>query len=98
MREKIRRDETGNSSLPWMKLLPPLLFIVSACHSIGPGTIPRDRFNYTDAISRSWNEQMLLSIVKLRYLDMPMFVEVSSVITQYVLSGELSFGSTCTPA
>jgi hypothetical protein len=76
------------------KLALPLALLAGACSSIGPGTIPRYRFDYAEAISRSWNEQMLLSIVKLRYMDMPMFVEVSSVINQYALSGDVSAGST----
>lgn len=40
---------------------------VTACYNIGPKTIPRDRFDYNEAISNSWKEQTLLNIVKLRY-------------------------------
>ena len=48
-----------------------------ACGSIGPPRIPHDRFDYGEAIARAWREQMLLNIVKLRYSEMPMFIEVS---------------------
>jgi hypothetical protein len=57
---------------------------VSACSSLGPGRIAPDRFNYNDAIASSSNEQMLLNIVRLRYEDVPVFLAVSSVLTQYV--------------
>jgi hypothetical protein len=42
-----------------------LLFLgfVSGCASIGPGTVARDRFDYTTAISDSWKAQVLLNVV-----------------------------------
>lgn len=58
----------------------------SACSSLGPGRILPDRFDYNDAIARSSNEQMLLNIVRLRYEDVPVFLAVNSVLTQYVYS------------
>ena len=49
-------------------------------------TVARDRFDYITAISDSWKAQMLLNVVKLRYADAPVFLDVASVITQYWLS------------
>ena len=60
-------------------------FIVAGCSTVGPGTISRDRFDYTSAISDSWKRQMLLNLVKLRYSDAPVFLDVSSIISQYSL-------------
>ena len=62
---------------------------VSACSSLGPGRISPDRFDYNDAIANSSNEQMLLNLVRLRYLDVPVFLAVSSVLTQYVFTGNV---------
>ena len=59
---------------------------------MGPGTIARDRFDYTTALSDSWKRQMLLNLVKLRYGDAPVFLEVASVINSYEVSGSGSAG------
>jgi len=67
-------------------LLCLIVLSVSACSSLGPRRISPDRFNYNDAIASSSNEQMLLNIVRLRYEDVPVFLAVSSVLTQYVYS------------
>jgi hypothetical protein len=69
-----------------------VIFIISGCTNIGPKTVPRDRFDYNTAISDSWKEQTLLNIVKLRYADMPLFVEVASVVSGYTLEGSVNLG------
>jgi hypothetical protein len=58
-------------------------FLVAACTSIGRGTVSHDRIDYASAIGNSWKEQTLLNIVKLRYVDMPIFLEVAQVIAGY---------------
>ena len=69
------------------------IFFLTGCTGIGPKTIPRDRFNYATAISDSWKNQMLLNMVKIRYADTPVFVDVASVISQYSLEGEIRLGA-----
>src|SRR5262245_3007709 len=73
--------------------IPFAIFIFSftGCASIGPGTVPRDRFDYVTAISDSWKSQMLFNLVKLRYGDAPVFLDVASVINQYGIEGSLGF-------
>src|SRR6516225_8917573 len=62
---------------------------VAACSSIGPGTVPHDRIDYATAIGNSWKEQTLLNLVKLRYGDMPIFLEVAQVIAGYQLQSAI---------
>ncbi len=69
------------------------LLLLAGCASIGPRTINRDRFDYTTAIAESWKSQMLLNIVKLRYGDTPVFLDVPSVINQYAIQGKINLGS-----
>lgn len=68
-----------------------LLAGLSGCASIGPGTVVRDRFDYISAISESWKSQMLFNLVKLRYGDAPVFLDIASVINQYGIEGSLGF-------
>jgi len=69
------------------------LLLVGGCASIGPGTIDRDRFDYTTAMAESWKTQMLLNIVKLRYGDTPVFLDVPSVISQYAIQGRINLAA-----
>ncbi len=63
--------------------------LAGGCSSIGPKTINRDRFDYVMAISESWKRQMLVNLLKTRYLDIPVFMDVSSVINSYSMEGEI---------
>ena len=67
-----------------------LTVFVVACAGIGPGTVPHDRIDYASAIGDSWKEQTLLNIVKLRYADMPIFLEVAQVIAGYQLQSAVT--------
>jgi hypothetical protein len=68
-------------------LVPCIL--LAAC-SIGPGRVPPDRFDYNEALARSSKEQLLINLVRLRYGDVPVFLAVDSVLTQYVYAGDVS--------
>lgn len=70
-------------------LLPTLLLLwLNGCAArVGPKTLAHDRFDYSAAITQSWKEQMLLNMVKLRYMDPPMFLDVQQVVQQYTREG-----------
>ncbi len=65
-----------------------ILLSLVAC-SIGPATVARDRFDYASAISESWKRQMLLNLIKIRYADTPVFLDVASVINQYAIESQI---------
>ncbi|WP_428672856.1 hypothetical protein [Reyranella sp.] len=65
---------------------------VCACSSIGPATVPRDRGDYGAAIGDSWKQQTLLNIIKLRYGDFPIFMEIAQVIAGYQIQTTATAG------
>ncbi|MGZ5063085.1 MAG: hypothetical protein ACXWHB_15670 [Usitatibacter sp.] len=71
-----------------------LALSLCGCASLGPSTIARDRIDYDHAITTSWKRAMLLNMVKLRYGDTPMFLDVASIINSYTVEGQLSGGAT----
>ncbi len=70
-----------------------VVLLASGCASIGADTMVRDRFDYNSAIAESWKKQMLLNMVKIRYGDVPIFLDVASVINQYALEGTVNLGA-----
>jgi hypothetical protein len=67
---------------------------LTGCAHLGPKTIPVDRFDYSTAIADSWKQQTLLNIVKLRYMDLPVFVDVASIVSGYSMQTGVSINGT----
>ena len=74
-------------------LLSGVVTLLCVGCAIGPNAMTRDRFDYNAAISDSWKTQMLLNIVKVRYGDAPIYLDVASVINSYEVSGAANLGA-----
>jgi hypothetical protein len=66
----------------------------TGCQHLGPKTVAVDRFDYSAAIADSWKQQTLLNIVKLRYMDLPVFMDVASVVSGYSMQTGVSVNGT----
>src|SRR5882672_4969102 len=66
--------------------------LFAGCTHLGPKTVAVDRFDYSAAIADSWKQQTLLNIVKLRYMDLPVFVDVASIVAGYSMESSASVG------
>jgi hypothetical protein len=56
---------------------------LGGCSQLGPATIEGARFDYNAAIVRSFDHQMLLNLVRLRYQDSILFLDLTSVVASY---------------
>lgn len=81
-----------------LSLLAGIILTVQGCASFGPPSVDRDRFDYINAIANSWKQQTLLNIVKMRYADTPVFLEVGQIISGYQLQGALTVGASLNSA
>ena len=70
------------------------LFTLPGCSGIGPTTVVPSRFDYTTAIGDSWKQQMLINMVRVRYGEAPVFLDVASVISQFQILGGVNWNGT----
>ena len=63
--------------------------LLGSCNSVGPEALRGGRSLYNEAIAATNVEQLLLNLVRLRYRDIPIFLEVTSVSTSFSLRSQL---------
>jgi hypothetical protein len=85
------------SGVPWLRrwvagALGSLA--LAGCASVSPQHVTTDRIDYGQVIADSWKRQTLLNVVRLRYADAPVFLDVSSIINSYTVGGNANAGAT----
>lgn len=66
---------------------------LAGCGSMGPQSVQRDRTDYASVLASTWKEQTLLNVVKLRYGDMPVYLDVTSIISSSSLESQVSLSA-----
>ena len=95
--------ETTSKLVPMTKALLfatcGLSFLASGClhPKIGPNSLPRERSLYSVSLADSWKEVTLLNIVKVRYLDPPVYVDIASIVSSYTLAQSATAGGIIEP-
>ncbi len=68
------------------------LAMLTGCSSIGPGRMVEDRTDYNASLTESWKRQILLNIVKIRYVEPLFFMDVGDIVAGYTLETGGSVG------
>ena len=63
---------------------------LTGCMSAGPKLVSGSRTDYNVVLRQADDQQMLLNLVRLRYRDQSMFLEVSALNTQFSISNEVN--------
>jgi len=80
------------------KYLAGLLLVISSsiffgCTKYGPVFLQSERSQYNQAIQKTNDEQLLLNLVRLKYHDTPLFMEVHNIASQFTLQNDISIST-----
>ncbi len=78
-----------------------LAILLTGCAQHGPDLVKAGRNDYNKVLAQTDEEEQLLNLVRLRYADNPMMLQVSSVSTSFTWTQSASaeafkFASQCT--
>src|SRR2546430_4761510 len=63
--------------------------LAAGCTTLGPDALDQTRLHYNEVIKRTTEQQLLLNIVRLRYIDTPSSLAISTIADQHELSSSL---------
>ena len=80
------------------KYLAGLLLVISSsiflgCTKYGPVFLQSERSQYNQAIQKTNDEQLLLNLVRLKYHDTPLFMEVHNIASQFTLQNDIGIST-----
>jgi hypothetical protein len=65
-----------------------LLACASAAGCVGPTAVKLSRIHYNEAYRSTNDQQLLLNIVRLRYADSPVFIDLPTITSQFEVAGQ----------
>jgi len=88
-------DDRGRGKTLWRRRFLRVVVLlagwtaVSGC--VGPKAIRHTRIRYNEVVRDTNDEQLLLNIVRLRYADSPVFIDLPSITSQFEVAGRGSY-------
>ena len=73
--------------------MPLWLILITGCQTLGPNAIKSGRPNYDFALQETNTQAMLLNIIRLRYNDVPSFLEITNIYAAPLFEGTASFNA-----
>lgn len=71
-------------------LLVASVFMLSGCIYFGSHNLPPDRIRYNKSVVSSDLQQAILNLVRLRYGDMPNFLSLNNIVSQYTVNASIA--------
>ncbi|MFM8892978.1 MAG: hypothetical protein ACKOTB_15425, partial [Planctomycetia bacterium] len=78
------RIAAGSRSAGRCLMAAVLLGVVSGC--LGPAAIRGTRLHYNQAYERTADQELLLNLVRMRYADSPVFIDLPAITSQFEAS------------
>jgi hypothetical protein len=84
-------DDPGRRPTLRRRSFPQLVVLVAACAGvsgcIGPAAIRHTRLRYNEVVRDTNDQQLLINIVRLRYADSPVFIDLPNITSQFEMAG-----------
>src|SRR5271157_4142727 len=84
-------DDRGEGKTIWHRSIPRAVILLAlwsgASGCIGPNAVRYTRLRYNEVIRDTNDQQLLLNIVRLRYADSPVFIDVPNITSQFEVAG-----------
>jgi hypothetical protein len=88
-------DDRGHAKTPWLASSRRFIVLVAACAGlsgcVGPKAVRYTRLRYNEVVRDTNDQQLLINIVRLRYADSPVFIDLPSITSQFEIAGGGSY-------
>lgn len=88
-------DDRGQGKMLWHRSIAWLAVVVAAGSAlsgcVGPNAVRYTRIRYNEVVRDTNDEQLLINIVRLRYADSPVFIDLPNITSQFEMSGAAGY-------
>jgi hypothetical protein len=88
-------DDRGRRKTHWGRLLLRAVALAAAWSGasgcLGPKAISYTRLRYNEVVRATNDQQLLVNIVRLRYADSPVFIDLPNITSQFELSSQATY-------